>query len=88
MNINSLTFLYFFVPAALLVFNLAPQKLKSAVLAVISGGFILLSKPEDFIFLSADIIILYILSEILSRNSENPKKKKFVFLMYDTFAYI
>ena len=80
MNINSLTFLYFFVPAALLVFNLAPQKLKSAVLAVISGAFILLSKPEDFIFLSADIIILYILSEILSRNSENPKKKKFVFL--------
>ena len=80
MNINSLTFLYLFLPGALLVFNLAPKKLKSIVLAVISGGFILFSKPEDFIFLSADIIILYILSEALSKNSENQKRKKAFFL--------
>lgn len=80
MNINSLTFLYLFLPGALLVFNLAPKKLKSFFLAVISGGFILFSNPGDFLFISAEIIILYVLSEALSRNFENPKRKKAFFL--------
>ena len=80
MEINSLTFLYFFLPAALLVFNLAPQKLKSIALAVISGTFILLSNPGEFLFIFADITILYILSEALLKNSENQKRKKGIFL--------
>ena len=35
MEVSSLTFLYIFLPAALILFNLVPKKLKSVVLAAV-----------------------------------------------------
>ena len=78
MEISSLTFLYIFLPAALLLFGIVPAKSKNTVLAVISGIFVLLSEPEHFVFLTAEIILLYFLSEAMFRFSENPKRKKLV----------
>lgn len=76
MAINSLTFLYFFLPAALIIFNLAPKKLKSAVLAVISAAFVLLSDAELFPFFIVDILIQYGISEAMLRAAEKPKSRK------------
>lgn len=78
MGINSLTFLYFFLPAALIIFNLAPKKIKSPVLAMISGGFVYLFQPELFWILILDLIILFLISEGLCR-FENAKSKKILF---------
>ncbi len=76
MEINSLTFLYFFLPAALIIFNLVPKKAKSTVLALISILFIGLSQPEYFLIFAADIIFLFALSEAMLKHSENQKTKK------------
>lgn len=80
MAISSLTFLYIFLPASLLVFGLTPVKLKSIALAVISAAFILFSQPEIFIFLVFGIAFQYFLSETMFRFSENPKKKKLILI--------
>ena len=85
MEINSLTFLYLFLPAALVVFNLTPQKFKNGVLAVISLVFIAFSQAQNFIFFLADLILLFIISKAMAANSENPKTKKSVFLFAITF---
>lgn len=80
MAINSLTFLYFFLPAALIIFNLAPKKLKSAVLAVISAAFVLLSDTELFPFFVVDILIQYGISEAMLRAAEKPKSRKILLI--------
>ena len=72
MGFNSLTFLYLFLPAALILFNIAPKKLKNSVVAAVSLGFIGFSQPGNFVFFLADIILLFILSKAISANSSVP----------------
>ena len=55
MDFGSLTFLYLFLPAALIVFNLVPKKYKSTVVAVVSAAFIAFSIPENFLFFAANV---------------------------------
>lgn len=81
MGVASLTFLYFFLPAALILYNFAPKKAKSTVLALLSGGFILLSQPENFLIFCGSIILFFIFSEIIARNPEKPKTRKTVFTL-------
>ena len=76
MDVNSLTFLYFFLPAALTIYNLTPKKGKSAVLALISAVFLGFSMPQLFIVFALDIVILYLLSEAMFKNFENSKARK------------
>lgn len=76
MEIGSLSFLYIFLPAALIIYNLAPQKTKSAVLALVSCGFILLSQPDNFLLFAADILFLFGLSKAMTK--AGPKAKKAV----------
>ncbi len=85
MAINSLTFLYIFLPAALIFYNAVPKKFKTATLAVISALFAVFSNPELFIYFAADIIFLFVLSEIMFKNSENPKKQKFLLVFSIVF---
>lgn len=79
-NINSLTFLFFFLPAALITYNLSPKKAKSAVLAVVSALFLALSRPGEFLLFAADIVLLFILSEVMLKSGENARRKKAVFI--------
>ncbi|MBQ5357441.1 MAG: hypothetical protein IIU57_04360, partial [Oscillospiraceae bacterium] len=90
MKINSLMFLYLFLPAALIVFNLTPQKFKKISLVAVSFAFIALSQPENFLFILADIVFIFILSKSMYKNRENPKIKKalFVFALISSAAVI
>ena len=76
MEISSLTFLYLFLPAALLTFNFSPKKAKNAVLAVISVLFLAFLQPEYAVFFICDLVFQFILSEFFAKNSENKKAKK------------
>ena len=76
MQFGSLTFLYLFLPAALLVFNLAPKRLKSWALTVISASFVALAQWQYFWIYAINIIFQYLMSEFMRRNDENQKKKK------------
>ena len=89
MEINSLTFLYLFLPAALLIFNLTPQKFKKIALVAISFAFIAFSQPQNFIFFAFDIAFLFILSKAMFKKREDPKIKRaiFVFAMVFYFFY-
>lgn len=83
METGSLTFLYIFLPAALIIYNLAPKKAKSAVLALVSLGFIWLSQPENILFFAADILFLFGLSKALIK--AKPKAKKALLLLSISF---
>lgn len=80
MKINSLTFLYLFLPAALIIFNLTPQKFKKISLFAVSFAFIALSQPENFLLILADAVFLFMLSKIMYKKRENPKTKKAIFV--------
>ena len=79
MEISSLTFLYFFLPAALIIYNLTPKNFKSTVLAAISVLFLGLSQPESFLIFALDIAAMFALSEGMIRNAEKPKAQKALF---------
>ena len=81
MDFGSLTFLYLFLPAALIVFNLVPKKYKSTVVAVVSAAFIAFSIPENFLFFAANVFIQFALSKAMFRFSENTGYKRAVFLI-------
>jgi len=85
LEINSLTFLYLFLPAALVIFNLTPRKFKNSVLALISLVFIVFSQPQNFVFFLADIILLFIISKAMSANSEKNKAKKLLLILSIAF---
>ena len=85
MEINSLTFLYIFLPAALIVFNLTPQKFKSPVLAVISLAFISFSQPENLFFFIGDMVLLFAVSKVFCKNAEKPKVKRALLLFAIAF---
>ncbi len=76
MEFSSLTFLYFFLPAALILFNLTPQKFKNTALAVISSLFVFLLDSALFLPYIGDIVLLYFVSETMMRYDENKKAKK------------
>ncbi|MBR2041835.1 MAG: hypothetical protein IKJ82_01900 [Oscillospiraceae bacterium] len=81
MEFSSLTFLYFFLPAALILFNLTPQKLKNTALAFISAAFVFFFDRNLFFLFVGDISLLYLLSEAFIRFKEKGKAGKAVFLL-------
>ena len=76
MNIDSLTFLYIFLPLALLIFNVTPKRFKTSALAVISIAFVGFSQPKNIILFIFDILLQFGISEAMFRNFEKPKIKK------------
>ena len=80
MEFSSLTFLYFFLPAALILFNLTPKKFKNISLAAISAAFVFLFDSGLFFLYIGDISLLYLLSEAMLRFGEKKKTRKAIFL--------
>ncbi len=85
MNIDSLTFLYFFLPAALFVFYLTPKKFKSSVLAFVSVVFVAFSQPENAVFFILDLLLQFGISEAFFRNFEKTKVRKSLLLFSIVF---
>ncbi len=79
MQFGSLTFLYLFLPASLLVFNLVPKRLKSWALTGISAAFVALAQWKYFPLFAVNIIFQYAMSELMQKSAENPKKKRLIF---------
>lgn len=81
MEFSSLTFLYFFLPAALVLFNLTPKKYKNIAIAIISSAFVFLFESNLFLLYVGDISLLYLISEAMVRFGKNKKSKKFIFFL-------
>ena len=78
MEVSSLTFLYIFLPAALILFNLVSKKFKSAVLAAVSLCFLWLSQPDFFLLFAGFILLQFGISETMFRFEEKAKNRKFL----------
>lgn len=79
MQLYSLTFLYLFLPAVLIIYNLTPEKFKNAALTLISLSFFALAQPNYFLLFAGNLALQYAFSELLRRTEG--KKRNFFFAL-------
>ncbi len=75
MQFYSLTFLYFFLPGALLAYNITPKNYKNWTLTAISALFFALAQPENFFLFAASVVMQFVLSEGMRRSGDKKIKK-------------
>ena len=76
MLFSSVTFLYYFLPAVLILYFLAPWKLKNAVLLIFSLAFYGWGEPK-LLFLMIFTILMFYFCGLMIGRSESQKAKKF-----------
>lgn len=79
MQFYSLTFLYFFLPGALLAYNLTPKAYKNWTLMAVSVLFFALAQPEHFLLFAASVAAQFVFSEAMRKSEEKTKTKKAIF---------
>lgn len=75
MLFSSIPFLYYFLPSVLILYFLAPQKLKNTVLLISSLVFYGWGEPKYVILMVASIIIGFVSGLLIEATSEKSKKK-------------
>ena len=70
MQFYSLTFLYFFLPGALLAYNLTPKAYKNWTLMAVSVLFFALAQPEHFLLFAASVAAQFVFSEAMRKSEE------------------
>ena len=76
MSFASLTFIYLFLPASVLLFSLAPKKAKNPVLALLSAAFYFLAEPESFWLFALTVAVQFALSEWLVRTENEAARRR------------
>ena len=75
MLFSSIPFLYYFLPSVLILYFLAPQKLKNTVLLISSLVFYGWGDPKYVIMMVASIIIGFVSGLLIEATNEKSKKK-------------
>lgn len=75
MLFSSIPFLYYFLPSVLILYFLAPQKLKNTVLLISSLVFYGWGEPKYVIMMVASIIIGFVSGLLIEATNEKSKKK-------------
>lgn len=75
MLFSSIPFLYYFLPSVLILYFLAPQKLKNTVLFISSLVFYGWGEPKYVIMMVASIIIGFVSGLLIEATNEKSKKK-------------
>ena len=75
MLFSSIPFLYYFLPSVLILYFLAPQKLKNTVLLISSLVFYGWGEPKYVILMVASIIIGFVSGLLIEAINEKSKKK-------------
>ena len=75
MLFSSIQFLYYFLPSVLILYFLAPKKLKNTVLLISSLVFYGWGEPKYVIMMVASIIIGFISGLLIEATNEKSKKK-------------
>lgn len=76
MVFSSVEFLYFYLPAVLLIYRITPKKLKNAVLFASGLIFYAFGEPVYVFVLVASCLIDYFAGLIMSRCGERPKARR------------
>ena len=77
MLFSGIPFLYYFLPVVLILYFIAPQKLKNIVLLISSLVFYGWGEPKYVVLMIASIIIGYV-SGLLIEAKNNKKDKKII----------
>ena len=78
MLFSSITFLYYFLPCVLVLYFLAPEKLKNVVLLVLSLFFYGWGEPKLVVLMILTIIVGYILGLLTEKQ---PSKRKIYLIL-------
>ncbi len=76
MLFSSIPFLYFFLPAVLLLYVIAPKKLKNTVLLFFSLIFYAWGEPRYIVLMAVSILAGYVLGLLIERFKDNRRVKK------------
>ena len=80
MLFSSIPFLYYFLPCVLLLYSLAPKRLKNAVLLLASLVFYAWGEPIYVLLMAVSIASGYVLGLLIEKFREKPLGKLFIFL--------
>ena len=75
MLFSSLPFLYFFLPAVVIVYFLSPGKLKNAVLLLFSLAFYAWGEPKYVLLMAVSIAVFYFCGLAIGRGKTRRAKK-------------
>lgn len=75
MLFSSIPFLFYFLPAVISLYFIAPKKLKNAVLFLFSLFFYAWGEPKNVVFMLAAILLGYVCGLLMER-AEKPGEKK------------
>ena len=75
MLFSSLPFLYFFLPAVVIISFLSPGKLKNAVLLLFSLAFYAWGEPKYVLLMAASIVVFYFCGLAIGRGKTRRAKK-------------
>ena len=73
MLFSSVTFLYYFLPAVLILYFAVPKKAKNLVLLVFSLVFYAWGEPRYILLMVISILIGYILGILIEKNQNRTK---------------
>ncbi len=76
MLFSSIPFLYYFLPAVLLIYFAVPRKFKNTVLLLASLFFYGWGEPMYLFLMMGSILLFYVCGLMIGRNGENPRGKK------------
>ncbi len=75
MLFSSIPFLYYFLPCVLIIYLIAPKKLKNAVLLISSLFFYAWGEPKYVLLMAASIIVGYVAGLLISASKSRKGKK-------------
>lgn len=67
MLFSSIPFLYYFLPCAVLLYFLAPKRLKNTVLLLLSLFFYGWGEPRYLVFMAASIVQGYVFGRLIGK---------------------
>ncbi|MEE0264670.1 MAG: MBOAT family O-acyltransferase [Acutalibacteraceae bacterium] len=80
MLFSSITFLYYFLPCVLILYFIAPKKLKNTVLLIASLVFYAWGEPKYVILMIASIVVGYVSGILIEAFSKQKAKRFFLVL--------
>lgn len=80
MLFSSIPFLYYFLPAVLLIYFIAPKGLKNAVLLIASLIFYAWGEPKYVLLMAVSILLGYIFGILIEKFSKTGYSKLFLAL--------
>ncbi len=78
MLFSSISFLYYFLPAVILVYFAVPKPIKNAVLLIFSLAFYAWGEPKYVFLMIASILVNYVLGIAIEKFREKPLSKVFL----------